>query len=422
VRDADVARVVEQVDINEIVGLASDLVRIPSWKGEETECARFLVSYMKDHGFEAALQEVEPGRFNAICRLPGRDGGRSLMLNGHIDIDPLARDWRHDPWMPVVEGDRLYGSGVANMKAGVATMIGAADAVRRSGVRLAGDIVIAGVVGELQGGVGSKFIAEHGPRADAAIVAEPFGAHSIVTVHAGWLQAALHVLGKSEHVSKKEHGLDAIEMATKAIAALRDIEFSGAPREDLPGLPRMIVGSIIGGQGRDYDLKGPNFVSDFVTMILDVRFVHSQTAESVIADIRRTLDGVKRIDPRFEYELEAPAPPKYNVSYVVMPPFELPAGEYILDAVAGAYRRVTGRDPAHSGGPLLPTGEGVLGSSYGGDDTCHLMQAGIPCVLYGPGGYLDYPAAPDQYASISEMQLAAKVIAVTALDVSGGGA
>jgi acetylornithine deacetylase len=341
------------------------------------------------------------------------------MFNGHMDIDPLARDWKHDPWEPVIEGDRLYGSGVANMKSGVATMIGAADAVARSGVRLAGDIVIAGVAGELQGGVGSKFLAEHGPRTDAAIVAEPFGAHNIVTVHAGWMQAALHVLGKSEHISKMEDGIDAIDLATKAIRALRAIDFTYTPRDDLPGLPRLNVGSIIGGQGRDYDLKGPNFVSDFVTMIIDVRFNHSQTPESVIADIRRTLDAVRAEDPRFEYELEAPAPPKYRAAYTIMPPFELPPGEYILDATVRAYREVTGKAPRIAGGPMRPSEDGVLGSSYGGDDTCHLMTAGIPCLLYGPGGYLNFPESPDQYASISEMELAAKVMALTALDVCG---
>lgn len=406
----DAARAAQAVNLDDIVDLAKELIRIPSFKGEESDCARFLVDYLKGRGFEADLQEVEPGRYQAIGRLRGRGGGKSLMLNGHLDIDPLARDWKRDPWTPTLEGDRLYGAGVANMKAGVAAIVGAADAIRRSGVQLAGDIVIAGVDGELQGGVGTKFITEHGPRTDMAIVAEPYGADNIVTVHTGWVQFAVHVLGSSRHISWMEEGVDAIEKASKAAAALRGIKFTYEPRADLPGLPRLLVGNIVGGQGREYDMKGPNYVCDFVTMIVDVRFNHSQTPESVEADVRRTLDAVKAEDPQFDYELEFPAPPRFKVSYVIMPPFENPAGSEIQQAVARAYRSVVGQEPKTNGGPILPT-------SYAGDDTCHLQKAGISSLLYGPAGFYDFPEHPDMYSTLPEMERAARVIAATAVDV-----
>ena len=73
------------------------------------------------------------------------------MFNGHTDINSLARGWTRDPFVPWVEGDRLYGHGVQNMKGGVATMIHAAEAIRQAGVRLRGDLVLACVVGETQG-------------------------------------------------------------------------------------------------------------------------------------------------------------------------------------------------------------------------------------------------------------------------------
>ena len=332
------------------------------------------------------------------------------MLNGHLDIDPLARDWKRDPWQPSLEGDRLYGAGIANMKGGVASMVGAADAIRRSGVKLPGDIVIAGVVGELQGGVGSRFLAEHGPRTDVAIVPEPYGADNILTVHAGVAQVAVNILGRSRHIRYMEDGINAIEKSAQAVAALKRIKFTYTPREDLPGLPRLLVGAIIGGQGRDHDLKGPNYVCDFVTLICDVRFNHSQTAESVEADIRRTLDEVAAEDPEFEYEVEMPAPPRYQVAYVVMEPFELPPGEYVLDAVVRAYRTVTGAEPALAGGAQIP-------ASYAGNDTCHLMKAGIPGVLYGPLGASDLPEHSDRYVTVPEMERHARVVAAAAADI-----
>jgi acetylornithine deacetylase len=86
------------------------------------------------------------------------------MLNGHTDVDPLAVGWRRDPWEAVVEGDRLVGHGLVNMKGGVTAMIEAALLLRRAGVRLRGDLVIAAVVGELQGGAGTVHLLERGMR------------------------------------------------------------------------------------------------------------------------------------------------------------------------------------------------------------------------------------------------------------------
>ena len=77
------------------------------------------------------------------------------MLNGHTDVNSLGRRWRRDPWMPNVEGDRLYGHGVQNMKGGLATIVLAAEAIRRSEVQLKGDLVVACVVGQTQGGEGT---------------------------------------------------------------------------------------------------------------------------------------------------------------------------------------------------------------------------------------------------------------------------
>ena len=114
-----------------------------------------------------------PDAFRTIATLKGSGGGKSFMLNGHIDIDPLAMGWRRDPWSPSVEDDRIYGGGIRNMKGGLASMITAAEALRTSGIERRGDIVLACVVGELQGGVGTLYLCEHGPLADMAVVPEP---------------------------------------------------------------------------------------------------------------------------------------------------------------------------------------------------------------------------------------------------------
>jgi acetylornithine deacetylase/succinyl-diaminopimelate desuccinylase-like protein len=134
--DQRAQRVVDAISPEAVVELASDLIRIPSFKTEETPLARWLESYFTERGYEVEMQEVEPGRFQVISRLRGSGGGKSMMFNGHIDIDPLSLGWRHDPWEPAVEGDRLYGAGVMNMKGGDAAMITAAEAIRTTGDKI----------------------------------------------------------------------------------------------------------------------------------------------------------------------------------------------------------------------------------------------------------------------------------------------
>ena len=304
-------RLMESVDREEMLRLAEDLVRIPSFKTEETDVARFLGDFLAQRGYEVELQEVEPGRFQTIATLKGSGGGKSLMLNGHIDIDPLAMGWKRDPWTPSIEGDLIFGAGIRNMKSGVSAMIEAAEMVRRSGGPAAGRPG-AGLRGRgTAGGRGGlPHLCRHGPLTDMAVVPEPFGANNILTVHAGVLEMAIHVLGNSRHISRKEEAVDAIAKMCKAVPAIDGVKFTYTPREDLPGLPRINVGAIIGGRGRDYDMRGPNFVSDFCTVIVDVRFLPGMTSASVKADIERALDEVKRGDPDFQYEIEMPPRPE----------------------------------------------------------------------------------------------------------------
>ena len=152
------ARILAHIDPQHLVDLASDLIRIPSFSPDETPAAQFLADYFRPRGYDVLMQEVEPGRFQTIATLRGTGGGKSLMFNGHLDINSLKFGTKRDPWTPTVDGDRLYGHGGENMKGGVATMITAAEAIRAAGIRLRGDLVIACVVGETQGGEGTHHL------------------------------------------------------------------------------------------------------------------------------------------------------------------------------------------------------------------------------------------------------------------------
>lgn len=407
--DAAAKQVLAGVDEKAIVALARELVEISSFKAEETPLANFLHRLFQQRGYEVELQEVEPGRFQTVARLKGSGGGKSLMFNGHLDIDPLPMGLKRNPFKPSIEGNRLYGAGAFNMKGGLAAMITAAEALRQAEVERKGDLIIACVVGELQGGVGSAYLMEKGLRTDMAIIPEPYGADNLMTTHAGWVELAIHTLGFSQHISTVEKAVDAIEKMMKVIAALKKMEFTHTPHPDLPGLPRLIVGVIIGGRGRQHDLKGPNFTSDFCTALVDVRNVPGQTSKMVLTDIRQVLEELKREDPQLEYEIESPPPPQYEAQRVTMEPVDIPKDEYIVQAVARNYQELTGQAPKTIGA--------ILPLAYAANDSAHLLKAGIPCVLYGPSGGWDQPGEPDQWVNIDEMVLCSKVMALTALEV-----
>lgn len=392
-------RILAEIHREELVDLACRLVRIPSYTTEETEVARFLHDYLRREGLDAELREVDPGRFQTLGRLRGAGGGRSLMLNGHLDIDPIPSGWVRDPWTPVVEGDRLYGAGIYNMKGGVAAMVLAAVGARRAGVRLRGDVVVACVAGELQGGVGTVHLLRSGVRADWAIVPEPYGTQHIITKHTGVMELAVHVLGRSVHVSRMEHGVNAITRMARVVQVLERLPLTGPRDPDLPALPRLLVGSIIGGRGREVELRGPNLVPDVCTVYVDVRFPQGFTPDSILEDIRGALDRLAWADPDLRYEIEFPMKPERRAFREVMLPLTMPAEHPLVQTLRAQVRAIRG---------VEPTVGAVVPYSYAGNDTSHLYAAGIPCCLYGPAGGFD-EGASDRWTSVEQMVTCARV-------------
>ena len=408
--EGTIGRVLGNINQQDLVQLASELIRIPSFKTEETPAAKHLHDYFQRRGYSVDLQEIEPGRYQTIATLKGTGGGKTLMLNGHIDINSLTLNWRRDPWTPVLEGDRLYGHGVQNMKGGVSCIVHAAEAIRLSGVQLKGDLIVACVAGETQGGEGTYYLTQHGPAADVAIVAEPFGVGNVVTVHAGIVHMAIHTYGVSGHIRNLPETVNAVQKMTTVIQALGNVEFAHIPRGDLPALPVLNVGSIIGGRGSNYVLNEPPYVPDLCTIMVDVHFVPGMTVEGIVADIRRILDKLTEEDPELRYAIEIPPPDFFKGRRrLVMDPLDVPTTEYIVEAVARNHQAVTGAPP-NVIGSLIP-------NSYSANDTCHLWNAGVPCLIYGPGVGQYEDGCDDGYVKVSEMITCTKVLARTALEV-----
>ena len=395
----------QHINRDELVELGKSLVSIPSPIGEETPVARWVGEYMKSLGFDVELQEVERGWFQAVGVIKGSGGGRSIMFNGHLDSNPIAAGWTRNPYEPWVEGNRLYGAGIRNMKSGVASMIHAADAIKKSGTKLRGDIVVACVLAELQGGLGTKYLIDHGYKTDVAVVTEPYSAHHVVTKHGGMSKFSLHVKGR--HPAGDDlTGVDAIPKMMNAINAIYETKLTHQPW-DVKGLPWLKVGSIIGGRGESYDLRSVSRNCDLCTAFIAISTVPGMTADGITADLESTLERLRKQDSDFEYELVHPIERKFNTWILDHPAMDMSPDEEIVHTLASSYRKITGRDPKGIG---LPASD--ISARYG-DDDAHLWLAGIPAPIYGPAG----GSYGNDYSDIDEMVLCSQVLTLTALEV-----
>ena len=205
-----------------------DLVAIPSVTGDEGAVQDAIAGIMRDRGLELDIWEARPdeitpyrthvgdqdvwdGRPNIVGRLAGSGGGRSLMVQGHVDGvdpgDPVL--WTRRQWGEIADG-RVYGRGAADMKGGIVAYLAALDALRATGTRLRGDLLLAASVGEENGGLGALSTILRGHRADAVIVTEPTG-HALVVAQGGSLVFRITVTGRAAHGANRNAGVSAVD-------------------------------------------------------------------------------------------------------------------------------------------------------------------------------------------------------------------
>lgn len=394
----DIQHVLAHFDEQELIELLQRMIQHQSYSGNEGPLAHWLADYMRNIGLVVEMQEVEPDRFNVIGTLKGTGGGESVMYNGHIDTNPVGRDWTVDPFIGHVENGCIYGIGVSNMKASDAAFLAAMNTLVKSDTKLPGDVVITLVVGELQGGIGTVHMLESGLRADWFINGEPTDL-SLLTLHAGAFEVSVHVYGRSRHLSKAEEGVNAIEKAAKFIEGLRTLQFSNATKPEYAGINRYNVGAIRGGLGTDYlEWRVPQ-LPDLCTVKVALRYAPSQTPAGMMADVQALLNRLSSEDPDFRAEIEVIKDPS-------MGPFEIDVNEPVVQAVKAAHALVTSTEPRV--GDVAPY-------KYYGTDAAHLQNYGLKGIVYGCGG--KYNTMPDERVEIVDLANCAKVYTVSLLDL-----
>ena len=369
----------------------------------ERELARVMAREMEAIGVQAELQPFDDGqRFNAIGRLKGTGGGKSLLFNGHLDTNPVTEGWTVDPWGGLVNDKFIYGIGVSNMKAGDAAYFCAVKTLLDAGVRLKGDVILTYVVGELQGGVGTLAAIRNGVKADYFINSEPSDL-AAVTMHAAALSFVIELTGDTRHLSKREQSVDAIAAACDLIPRINAMTFSDARSDVHRSINRGHVGVVHGALGRELEEWRPPQVSDFVRIRGSARYAPGQTQEGVLADLAAELTDLEKRFPG----LKAKLVPEMIEGRPLMPPFEVSPTSRIVTSINAAYEAVRGEKQ--------PTGA-ITPTRFYGTDAGHLYhELGMEGIVCGPGGR--YNTMPDERVDIVDYLDMIRVYMLAILDI-----
>lgn len=401
-------QVLAEIQEQAVVGLVEDLLRIPSLQDEETAIAEFIGRFMERNGIAVDLHEVESGRLQPVGRIRGASDHVTLALCGHMDTQPVPMEYADDPYAPYVDDGLLFGHGVGNMKAGLGAALSAAAALQRVKIPLRSTLLVMPVVGEHQGGVGTEYNIRHVAVPDMAIVNESTSL-SLLTKSPSSISVLVSTIGDTRHISRLHHPpppVNAITQMSRVIEALPTMELTHAPSPDYPELPRLNIGAIMGGQGRDYNIHRDTTTASYCTISLNVRAPVGVTADSVKRDLTAFLETMKATDPSLNYEVEVP-PATYRAPWRVkklfMPGNDLPIDAPIVQTLRRNHVYVTGTEPQ------------VGTKKYSTDDAGRLTLAGSQALSYGPGR--GARTARRESVVVETIVTCAKVLAATAVEV-----
>ena len=257
--------------------------------GRERDCARVIGAMLQEAGFSVDYFEYADRRTSVVARAGASDTKPPLCLTGHIDVVPLGtRKWSKDPFSGETDGDRLYGRGTSDMKAGIAGILLAAKNLAK---KLSGTpgVVLVLTAAEEGGCIGSQHLARTQllGKAGAMIVGEPTSNYPCVG-HKGSLKFYARFRGVSAHGSMPELGENAIYKAARAVAKLENFDFQ-TPRHPVMGAPTMNVGTFEGGQG-------VNMVPDEATVGVDIRTVAGMDHSLLLNKIKNLLGSDAELD------------------------------------------------------------------------------------------------------------------------------
>jgi succinyl-diaminopimelate desuccinylase len=361
----------------DILQTASELIRIPSRNppGEERHCAEYIHSRLKEFGLETFLVREPFNDRPQVVALARGKSDKTMILNGHIDTVPEgnAEDWSVDPFSGTVKDDLLYGRGAVDMKSALAMMMHITDITNTDG-----NILLTFAVGEERAESGTStllsYIKKFNLNIKYGLVLEPTSM-KVATCQKGAAWFRVRFMGRAAHASTPENGINAIEMATRAVNAINDY------RKELKkrgfDSPTCTI-TMIGGGFKE------NVVPDRCDIVIDRRMTPGETSASVEQEVTGVIDRLQ-----MDYHLERIGSRE---------PAGIDDNSLIAREVVNAVTSATGARPE------------VMCFS-GATDNEHLVSHGIESLVWGPGD-LRKAHAVDECISTQEIKHATLSLAL----------
>lgn len=377
--------------MDELITLLSEMVAIDSTNPDlvpggagEAEMARYVARWLEQAGLEVQLVQAAPNRPNVVGIARGTGGGRTLLLNGHMDtVGAGQMPQAHEP---VIREGRLYGRGAYDMKGGLAACMLAAAQAKQEGLR--GDVIVQAVVDEEYASVGTQAVAPLFP-AEGAIVAE-FTELRMIVAHKGFVWLEIETIGKAAHGSRPDLGVDAIAKMGRVLSAVERLDNTLRTQ---PAHPLLWSGSLHASL-----IRGGRELSSYpdqCVLSVERRTIPGETPASAEAELAAILGELRQQDPSFQAELRRG---------LDRPPMETPESAGIVRAVRAAATEALGKPPQMAGVPFWT-------------DAALLSEQGIPSLLFGPAGAGAHSA--EEWVDLESVQQCAQVYLRTARLVCG---
>ncbi|MGD6781152.1 peptidase [Sutcliffiella horikoshii] len=397
------------------VKLLRKLIQERSIQGRESSAQAVVIEACRELGLEIDIWEPDIKEMsahenfvstrdtfedspNVVAIWRGTGGGRSIILNGHIDVVPEGDilQWDCDPYEGKVQDGKVYGRGSTDMKGGNVSLLLAINALKSIGVKLKGDVIFQSVIEEESGGAGTLAAILRGYSADAVLIPEPTNM-KIFPKQQGSMWFRVKVKGKSAHGGTRYEGVSALEKSVIVMDKIKELETIRNSRVNDPlysGIPIPLpinIGKVEGG-------SWPSSVPDLVVLEGRIGVGPEETLEDVKQELAASLRSLKEVDTWFEnhpVELEW-----FGAQWV---PGTVEVNHPFVKVIDHAYKEVVGK-------PAI-----VEASPWGTDGGLFTRLCNIPTVVFGPGT-TEVAHYPNEYISIDQMMNAAEIIALVLMD------
>ena len=400
------------------IRLLSQLVQEASTQGNESKAQAIVLEKCRQLGLEIDIWEPDAEILkehpyyvsrrtnfsnspNIVAILRGSGGGRSIILNSHIDVVPEGEvdQWENDPYSGIVKDGKLYGRGASDMKGGTVSFLLALEVIKSLGISLKGDVIFESVVDEECGGAGTLAAIMRGYRADAALITEPTNM-KIFAKQQGSLWFRISVIGKSAHGGTRYEGVSAIEKAQIVLQRLKELESERNLRIDDPlykNIPIPVpinVGKIEGG-------TWPSSVPDKVVIEGRMGIAPNEQIENAKKEMEFCIASLNASDGWFQsYPLSIEW---FGAQWL---PSAIEIDHELVMTLMDAYRRVKSSEP-------------IMEASPWGTDGGLLTNVGLtPTIVFGPGT-TSVAHHPNEYIEVDRVFEAAEIIALTIIKWCG---